>query len=46
MSISLAIVPLLVLAVEFLNSLTDIPNAVATVISTRRPFALRVIRWI
>jgi PiT family inorganic phosphate transporter len=35
MSISLAIVLLIVLAAEFTNGLTDAPNAIATVVSTR-----------
>jgi phosphate/sulfate permease len=35
MSISLAIVLLLVLAAEFANGWTDAPNAIATVVSTR-----------
>jgi len=35
MSISLAVVLLLVLAAEFTNGLTDAPNAIATVVSTR-----------
>jgi len=35
MSLSLAAVLLLVLAAEFVNGLTDAPNAIATVVSTR-----------
>lgn len=35
MTVSLAIVLLLVLAAEFVNGLTDAPNAIATVVSTR-----------
>ncbi len=35
MSISLAIVLLIVLAAEFTNGLTDAPNAIATVVATR-----------
>lgn len=35
MTISLAVVLLLVLAAEFTNGLTDAPNAIATVVSTR-----------
>ena len=35
MSISLVVVLLLVLAAEFTNGLTDAPNAIATVVSTR-----------
>ena len=35
MSISLAIVLLVVLAAEFTNGLTDAPNAIATVVATR-----------
>ena len=34
-SISLAVVLLLVLAAEFVNGWTDAPNAIATVVSTR-----------
>ena len=35
MSVSLVIVLLLVLAAEFTNGLTDAPNTIATVVSTR-----------
>jgi len=42
MNLSLTVVLLVVLAAEFANGLTDAPNAIATVISTRvlSPFAL------
>jgi len=35
MDVSLVVVLLLVLAAEFTNGLTDAPNAIATVVSTR-----------
>ena len=43
MSISLAIVLLIVLAAEFTNGLTDAPNAIATVVATRVLSPLRAV---
>ena len=43
MSLSLIIVPLLTLGAEFANGLTDAPNAIATVVSTRVLTPLRAV---
>jgi len=45
MNLSLTVVLLVVLAAEFANGLTDAPNAIATVISTRvlSPFVAGVL---